>query len=59
MLAASALMLSSGGTLSESAFLGSVLAAIQVGRQGNMPVMLEEVEQVLKSSILNQTLSYG
>lgn len=59
MLAASALMLSSGGTLSESAFLGSVVAAIQVGRQGNMPVMLEEVEQVLKSSILNQTSSYG
>lgn len=52
MLASSALTLSSGATLFESAVLGSIAAAIQVGRQGNLPVLLEEVEQVLQSSAL-------
>jgi rfaE bifunctional protein kinase chain/domain len=50
MLAACSLCLISGGTFAESAFVGSVVAAIQVGRQGNTPVTIEEVLQLLETT---------
>jgi bifunctional ADP-heptose synthase (sugar kinase/adenylyltransferase) len=43
LLVASALTLAAGGTIWESAFLGSLAAAIQVGRVGNIPVLVEEL----------------
>lgn len=43
LLITSALALSSGGTIWESAFLGSLAASIQVGRVGNTPLKLSEL----------------
>jgi sugar/nucleoside kinase (ribokinase family) len=43
LLIASALTLASGGTIWEAACLGSLAAAIQVGRVGNTPVQRQEL----------------
>lgn len=43
LLAASALALTSGATLQEASIFGSIAAAIQVGRIGNVPVTFEEI----------------
>jgi len=43
LLVASALTLAAGGTIWEAAFLGSLAAAIQVGRVGNIPVLAEDL----------------
>jgi len=43
LLTASALTLASGGTIWEAAALGSIAAAIQVGRVGNTPIHTEEL----------------
>jgi len=42
-LIASALTLASGGNIWEAAALGSIAAAIQVGRVGNTPIHTEEL----------------
>ncbi|NER34646.1 MAG: adenylyltransferase/cytidyltransferase family protein [Oscillatoria sp. SIO1A7] len=47
LLIASALTLASGGTIWEAAILGSLAAAIQVGRVGNTPVQRDELMQEL------------
>jgi len=47
LLIASALTLASGGSIWEAAYLGSVAAAVQVGRVGNMPIRTKELLQVL------------
>jgi bifunctional ADP-heptose synthase (sugar kinase/adenylyltransferase) len=47
LLIASALTLASGGTIWEAAFLGSLAAAIQVGRVGNTPLRTEELVREL------------
>ena len=43
LLIASALALACGGTIWESAYLGSLAAAVQVGRVGNTPLRTEEL----------------
>lgn len=43
LLAASALALTTGATLQEASIFGSIAAAIQVGRIGNVPVTFEEI----------------
>lgn len=47
LLIASALTLASGGSIWEAAFLGSLAAAIQVGRVGNTPLRTEELVREL------------
>jgi len=47
MLAASALALSSGGDIYIAAFIGSVMAAIQVSQLSNNPISRETVQEVL------------
>ena len=47
LLIASALTLAAGGSIWEAASIGSVAAAIQVGRVGNIPIRLNEVLQEL------------
>ncbi len=47
MLAATSLALASGATIYEAALLGSVLAGIQVGRLGNVPITQESVNSFL------------
>ena len=47
LLISSALTLASGGTIWEAAILGSLAAAIQVGRVGNTPVQRDELMQEL------------
>ena len=47
MLAATSLALASGATIFEAALLGSVLAGIQVGRLGNVPITQESVNSFL------------
>ena len=47
LLIASALTLASGGNIWEAACLGSVAAAVQVGRVGNTPLRTEELEREL------------
>jgi len=47
MLIASALALASGGNIWEAACLGSLAAAVQVGRVGNTPIQFEEIRQEL------------
>lgn len=51
MLAATSLALAAGGDLYESVFIGSLASAIQVSRQGNVPITLERLKDLLKSSI--------
>jgi rfaE bifunctional protein kinase chain/domain len=48
MLAGASLALASGATIYEAALLGSVLAGIQVGRLGNVPIAQETVNSVLQ-----------
>jgi len=43
LLIASAMTLASGGTIWEAACLGSLAAAVQVGRVGNTPLRIEEL----------------
>ena len=47
LLIASALTLASGGSIWEAACLGSLAAAIQVGRVGNTPVQRDELMREL------------
>jgi rfaE bifunctional protein kinase chain/domain len=48
LLIASALTLASGGSIWEAACIGSLAAAIQVGRVGNTPVQRDEIMQELQ-----------
>lgn len=48
MLAGSSLALASGATIYEAALIGSVLAGIQVGRLGNVPIAQETVNSILQ-----------
>lgn len=48
MLAGASLALASGATIYEAALLGSILAGIQVGRLGNVPIAQETVKSVLQ-----------
>lgn len=48
LLIASALALASGGTIWEAAYLGSLAAAVQVGRVGNTPIRTKELLQLLE-----------
>jgi rfaE bifunctional protein kinase chain/domain len=48
MLIASALAMASGGDIWAAAYLGSLAAAIQVGRIGNIPINAEELIKELK-----------
>ena len=48
MLAGASLALASGATIYEAALIGSVLAGIQVGRLGNVPITQETVNSVLQ-----------
>jgi len=45
LLAASSLVLAAGGDLQEAAFIGSVAAAIQVSRVGNLPISSSEISK--------------
>ncbi|WP_291322047.1 bifunctional ADP-heptose synthase [Desulfonatronospira sp.] len=45
MLIAGAMTLAAGGDIWEAAFLGSLAAAVQVGRVGNTPVQRQEIMQ--------------
>jgi len=47
MLAASALALASGGDIYIAAFIGSVMAAIQVSQLSNNPISRETVQEIL------------
>lgn len=47
LLIASALTLACGGSIWEAACLGSLAAAVQVGRVGNTPIQYEELRQEL------------
>lgn len=47
LLIACALALASGGNIWEAAFLGSLAAAVQVGRVGNTPIQHRELRQEL------------
>lgn len=47
MLIASALALACGGSIWEAACLGSLAAAVQVGRVGNTPIQFKELRQEL------------
>lgn len=48
MLAGASLALASSATIYEAALIGSVLAGIQVGRLGNVPIAQETVNSVLQ-----------
>jgi sugar/nucleoside kinase (ribokinase family) len=48
MLAGASLALASGSTIYEAALIGSVLAGIQVGRLGNVPIAHETVKAHLQ-----------
>lgn len=48
MLAGASLALASGATIYEAALVGSVLAGIQVGRLGNVPIAQNTVNSVLQ-----------
>ena len=48
LLITSAMTLAIGGTIWEAAYLGSLAAAIQVGRIGNIPMSLKEILQELR-----------
>ena len=49
MLAGSAVSLACGESLYISAFIGSLMSAIQVSRIGNTPITRKDVERVLLS----------
>ena len=48
MLIASAMTLANGGNIWEAACIGSLAAAIQVGRLGNTPIRTEELLRELR-----------
>ena len=48
MLAGASLALASGANIYEAALVGSVLAGIQVGRLGNVPITQETIKSVLQ-----------
>ena len=48
MLAGASLALASGSTIYEAALIGAVLAGIQVGRLGNVPIAQETLNSVLQ-----------
>jgi rfaE bifunctional protein kinase chain/domain len=48
MLAGASLALATGATVYEAALIGSVLAGIQVGRLGNIPITQETVNSILQ-----------
>lgn len=48
MLAGASLALACGATIYEAALIGSVLAGIQVGRLGNVPITQETVKSILQ-----------
>jgi rfaE bifunctional protein kinase chain/domain len=48
MLAGASLALASGATIYEAALIGSVLAGIQVGRLGNVPISQETINTLLQ-----------
>ena len=48
LLIAGALALASGGSIWEAAYLGSLAAAVQVGRVGNTPIRTKELLQLLQ-----------
>jgi bifunctional ADP-heptose synthase (sugar kinase/adenylyltransferase) len=43
MLICASLSLSCGATISEAAYIGSIAAAIQIGRIGNTPIKIHEI----------------
>lgn len=45
LLTAAAMALAAGATIMEAAYIGSIAAACQVGRIGNIPLNIKEVEQ--------------
>ena len=47
LLITSAMALASGGNIWEGAFLGSIAAAVQVGRVGNIPIKTKEILEEL------------
>jgi len=47
LLIAGSMVLVSGGNIWEAALLGSIAAAVQVGRVGNIPIKTEEILKVL------------
>jgi rfaE bifunctional protein kinase chain/domain len=49
LLITSALCMASGATIWETAIIGSLAAAIQVSRVGNIPITREEVQRAIKS----------
>jgi rfaE bifunctional protein kinase chain/domain len=49
LLIASALTLARGGTIWEAAYLGSLAAAVQVGRVGNTPIRTGELLELLEA----------
>mgnify|MGYP001447957904 CR=1 FL=1 len=49
LLISSALCMASGATIWETALIGSLAAAIQVSRVGNIPITKEEMQQAIKS----------
>jgi len=49
MLAAASMALATGATIQETALLGSLVAAIQVGRVGNVPINVDSVSNILNS----------
>jgi sugar/nucleoside kinase (ribokinase family) len=48
LLIAGALSLACGGSIWEAAYLGSLAAAVQVGRVGNTPIRTKELLQVMQ-----------
>jgi rfaE bifunctional protein kinase chain/domain len=50
LLVASSLAIASGANIADAAYLGSVAAAIQVGRMGNMPITAFEFKQYLNKN---------
>ena len=48
MLAGASLALASGASIYEAALIGSVLAGIQVGRLGNVPIAQETIKALLQ-----------
>ncbi len=48
LLITSAMTLASGGSIWEAACLGSLAAAVQVGRVGNTPIQIDELMQEIR-----------
>ncbi len=52
-MTASAMAMAAGANLWEAAYLGSIAAAVQVGRVGNLPLTNEELVNALKSHLMS------